>query len=152
MEQGWGILWEFATEDMSLLQIEEHLVKLFGENYSDAMWRPALNAVMSAECDTELALESVNKLASESRSGQVKQTQTHHPVQNRQLTQSNSQLAELKESITTTLAEFSNCRHISRKIPNKMYNVSKQRRSLICLKKMKLENLYTSLSQTRPLL
>ena len=58
----WTILEEFATTDMCLPEAEQALKDHFRDQYIDSEWRPALDAVMSAENDTSVALENIKKL------------------------------------------------------------------------------------------
>lgn len=58
----WAILEEFATTDMGLPEAEQALKDHFKGQYVDREWRPALDAVMAAENDTSVALESIKKL------------------------------------------------------------------------------------------
>jgi hypothetical protein len=58
----WTILEEFATMDMGLPEAEKALKDCLGDQYVDKEWRPALDAVMAAENDTDLVLENVKKL------------------------------------------------------------------------------------------
>ena len=101
--QGWGILREFATQDLQLPQIEEQLERLFGQAYDDAMWWPALSAVLAVECDTDLALENVERLAKESQSATaVIQSQPKHTtaLPPPQLSTQDLQLSLTETSIT----------------------------------------------------
>lgn len=62
-EKGWDVIREFAaSSSMTLPQVEERLKSIFGADYIDQDWRPALKAVLEAENDEVKALEAIEKL------------------------------------------------------------------------------------------
>jgi hypothetical protein len=61
-QQGWSIVLKFASaSDMSLPQAEAELQALFGSQYNDNYWRPALKVVTECEPDNNM-IEAVLKL------------------------------------------------------------------------------------------
>ncbi|KAI6123168.1 hypothetical protein EDD16DRAFT_1704499 [Pisolithus croceorrhizus] len=60
----WDIMHEFALSDsVTLPDVESHIKTLLGSTYMDQDWLPAINAVLNAENDTDLAIQEVKKLA-----------------------------------------------------------------------------------------
>ena len=63
IEKGWNVIQEFATSSsMTFPQAEERLNSIFGVDYIDHDWRPALNAVLQAENDELKAIEAIEQL------------------------------------------------------------------------------------------
>lgn len=60
--RGWQIVLDFATSDLSLPMVEHELQELFGVDYDDEIYRPALAAVMEAEGDQQKASHAVKRL------------------------------------------------------------------------------------------
>ena len=61
--KGWDIIWEFTvSSSMTLPQAEERLKSIFGVDYVNQDWHPALNAVLEAKNDELKALQAIKKL------------------------------------------------------------------------------------------
>ncbi|KAI6012330.1 hypothetical protein PISMIDRAFT_87156 [Pisolithus microcarpus 441] len=59
----WDIIREFALSDsITLPDVESRIKTLLGSTYVDQDWLPAINAVLNAENDTDLAIQEVEKL------------------------------------------------------------------------------------------
>jgi hypothetical protein len=106
-EKGWDIVRQFATTDMSLPEAEQSLQALYRESYDDVIWRPALNAVMVAENDSDVALASIEPLAGVSATASVL------PIA---LVQS-SQLKDAEKELTASLLELKNRNRIFGPVP-----------------------------------
>ncbi|KAF4616738.1 hypothetical protein D9613_008852 [Agrocybe pediades] len=62
---GWDVMREYAVSaSMTLPQAESKLKEIFGEEYNDTLWRPAINTVIEAENDDILAELVMYKLGS----------------------------------------------------------------------------------------
>ena len=60
----WDIMREFASSDsITLPEVESRLKALLGPSYVEQDWQPAIDAIFSAENDTELAIREVERLA-----------------------------------------------------------------------------------------
>lgn len=61
-EQAWSIIHDFATTDMTLPDAETALKNMWGDDYAENRWQPALKAVMDAENDVSAALSTIKKI------------------------------------------------------------------------------------------
>lgn len=59
----WNVIREFAVTEMTLPEAEKRLQDILTTHYVDTDWRPALDAVMQAEGDSDAAVAAVETLA-----------------------------------------------------------------------------------------
>jgi hypothetical protein len=58
----WHVVREFATTEMSLPEAEKCVENILGARYVDTNWRPAFNAVMDAEGDSDAVASTIEQL------------------------------------------------------------------------------------------
>lgn len=66
-QKGWNVINTFASSGMTLPQAEDVLKKIFGDQYNDDYWRPALKIVTETEPDEDVH-SLINALQEKSRS------------------------------------------------------------------------------------
>ena len=54
IQRGWNVIYMFADSGMTLPQAEDSLKKIFGDQYNDDYWRPALKVVTETEPDEDV--------------------------------------------------------------------------------------------------
>jgi hypothetical protein len=102
----WDIIRNFATMDMTLPRAEELLKDVFGDAYLDDKWRPALDAVMAAEEDVDMALDAINKI-------QLASNVAASPSANTLMTQ----CKELEEDLMNSVADLKKHNRIFGEVP-----------------------------------
>ena len=56
IQKGWNIIKTFASSGMTLPQAEDSLKQIFGDQYNDDYWQPALKVVTETEPDEDIHL------------------------------------------------------------------------------------------------
>ena len=106
----WDVMRKFASSDsITLPEVEARLKTLLGSSYVEQDWRPAIDAIFSAENDTELAIREVERLAAAAANASRLKIRIHHQTSE----QLPPEVVEVERDLVAALKEL----HILKGIP-----------------------------------
>ena len=92
---------EFASSDsITLPEVESRLKALLGPSYVEQDWQPAIDAIFSAENDTELAIREVERLAAAAANSSCLKIRIHRQTLERPLP---PEVIEVERDLLATL-------------------------------------------------
>lgn len=99
----WDIIRKFASSDsITLPEVESRLKTLLGSSYVEQDWQLVIDAIFSAENDTELAIREVERLAAATANSSHLKICIHYQT----LEQPPPEVIEVEQDLLTTLKEL----------------------------------------------